>query len=151
MNRFRFSLESVLQVKYRHEELALARLSESQGRLIDAQSALARILKEKQAHIQLVRSVQSGRLNVTQLIAAQQYLDALNDRIEQLECLIMQIEEELEQRRQVVLEARRERKTLEAIREKQWRRYLRELEREEQNFADEIAGIRYGRAGGDQV
>lgn len=149
MNRFRFSLESVLQVKYRLEELALARLSESQGRLIDAQSVLARILQEKQAHIQRVRSVQSGRVNVAQLVSAQHYLDALNERIKQQEFLIVQIEEELEQRREVVIEAQRERKTLEKIKEKQWRRFLRELDREEQNFADEVAGNRYGRAGGD--
>lgn len=147
MKKFRYTLESVLQVKYRLEELALAALAERQGQLIAAQNVLNNILEEKSGHLQAILTAQRGPLNLDELLLNQRYLEALNQQISQQKEKIKVLTEALEAQRQVVIQAQQERKTLEILKEKQLHSYYKAVYREEQIVLDEVAGNRHRRLG----
>ncbi len=147
MKKFRYTLESVLQVKYRLEELALAALAERQGQLIAAQNVLNNILEEKSGHLQAILTAQRGPLNLDELLLNQRYLEALNQQISQQKEKIKVLTEALEAQRQVVVQAQQERKTLEILKEKQLHSYYKAVYREEQIVLDEVAGNRHRRLG----
>ena len=132
MKKFRYTLESVLQVKYRLEELALVALAERQGQLIAAQNVLNNILEEKSGHLQAILTAQRGPLNLDELLLNQRYLEALNQQISQQKEKIKVLTEALEAQRQVVVQAQQERKTLEILKEKQLHSYYKAVYREEQ-------------------
>ena len=137
MKKFRYTLESVLQVKYRLEELALAALAERQGQLIAAQNVLNNILEEKSGHLQAILTAQRGPLNLDELLLNQRYLEALNQQISQQKEKIKALTEALEAQR----------KTLEILKEKQLHSYYKAVYREEQIVLDEVAGNRHRRLG----
>lgn len=149
MQRFQFSLETVLRVKSRQEERALAEFAQSQAELISAQRSLTELLQEKMRHLWEVSRHQQGTLNIGNLMLSQSCLQRLNQKIGLQEQEIAQLEEKLEVRRQAVVEAQRERKTLEILKEKQWIQHQKELQQEEQHFLDEIAGARRKSLGSD--
>ena len=147
MKKFRYTLESVLQVKCRLEEMALAALAECQGRVIAAQGILNNMLEEKARHLQAILTAQRGPLNLDELLLNQSYLEGLNQRISQQKDKIVVLAEALEAQRQVVVQAQQERKTLEILRDKQLHSYYKAVYREEQIVLDEVAGNRHRRLG----
>ncbi|MBO8127198.1 MAG: flagellar export protein FliJ [Firmicutes bacterium] len=149
MRKFTFTLESVLQVKYRLEERVRAELADTQSRLVEAQQALRRLSQEKGRHQKEMVRIQQGALDIGSLLLAQDYLAQLNRRIQDQQEVIAQIEAELDRKREELVEAQRERKSLEILKDKQWQEYQKAVQREEQLFLDEVAAIRYGRLGSD--
>lgn len=149
MRKFTFTLESVLQVKYRLEERVRAELADTQSRLVEAQQALRRLSQEKGRHQKEMARIQQGALDIGSLLLAQDYLAQLNRRIQDQQEVIAQIEAELDRKREELVEAQRERKSLEILKDKQWQEYQKAVQREEQLFLDEVAAIRYGRLGSD--
>lgn len=146
MNMFRFRLETLLRLRLaerdqRRTELAKALRAEEllrgeertlEGRQIEA-TARSRQLKSP------------GAANVDALLETHRYEVVLTAQRRQLKQQITQVEAETERRRQGLVEADRQLRVLEKLRERQAAAWKKENERQEVKQFDELAIVGYGR------
>jgi len=140
MRRFVFSLQKVLEYRQRLEEQAIRAFAEAQAQLMHEQAVLHKLLIEREECLR--RSHRRQHLSVELLAVEQTYLSALEERIEQQRQRVAEAEKVLEEKRQALIEAQRERKTLERLREKQYEEWRQEWLRTEQKALDELANVR---------
>ncbi len=143
MRRFRFRLQRVLELK---ESL------ENQKR--DEIAMLYALLNEKEREIKEgklevnsayndMRSELEGNIDVSRASLWVNYIDRLWERIHMLEDEREKLNSEIEERRKELFELMKERKTLEKLKERQYREYAREADRQERLNVDEMATIRF--------
>jgi flagellar FliJ protein len=140
MRRFVFSLQKVLEYRQRLEEQAIRAFAEAQAQLMHEQAVLHKLLIEREECLRC--SHRRQHLSVELLAVEQTYLSALEERIEQQRQRVAEAEKVLEEKRQALIEAQRERKTLERLREKQYEEWRQEWLRTEQKALDELATVR---------
>lgn len=138
MKRFRFALEGLEKVR--------------QARVDEAQLALARSEAARRAEEERVMSLEQdiattavesqreGVLDMNALIEEEHYIDDLRRRrseaLERLETWITAVEAD----RLRLLNARKEQKALERLRERRYLEFMREVMRDETQTIDEAAG-----------
>lgn len=140
MARFRFRLAALMKVRQaerrrRREELALAQhaeamLTEHMEQLDREQAALRQRCRQTTA---------PGTVDVEDLLAAHRYALVLKSRSKQLALKRQELQQEIARRRQALVEADREVKVLENLRQRQWDQYQLEQQRLESKQLDEIA------------
>ncbi len=139
MRRFRFSLETVLEVRKRREEacrLELARAQAARDRVLMELAALeheAGDLLERQGEsrarrVDLADETWFRNRHASLLQGASKARVALEER-----------EKELSARREETVKASRDRLVLERLEERQRREHAMEVAREEQGFLDDVA------------
>lgn len=140
MRRFRFALQRLLQYRMTLEEQAIQAFGQAQLHLRLEQERLNE-LKAIRGSL-LANSSRTRRLSVPLLQVEQTYLQRLEECIEGQQQRVRIAEEELEARRRELVEAQRQRKVLERLREKHYETWKLENLREEQKLIDEIAVMR---------
>lgn len=140
MKRFRFELQSVYRIKEHHRDLMREELAK-------ANEALT-ILEEKKTELNSEIDSARGRrksesaaseINVDRLISTQRYEHVLIRDVADLDEKIRMVQEELELRRQRLVEADREVKALDILRDHRHRAYEKQVLREEAAELDEVA------------
>jgi len=139
--KFHFRLDSLLKIR---ENVR----AEKQANLAKAYEA-ARIVEEKLGEIQSEivhngelgrEAIQKGQINVNYLLALRRHEAFLLAQQSQIQNDLEQIRLEIERRRLALMEADREVKVLEKLREKMKAKHLREEALAELKQMDEIAG-----------
>jgi flagellar FliJ protein len=137
---FRFRLEPLITIRDNT-------LKEKQGELAKAYEA-RRIVEEKQRELEqeLAENVTAGRqrlqtgtIDIEFLLGLRRHEAYLNAQIEVARGHLRQIDEEIERRRNAVLEANKELKIIEKLKEKRYEKYQTEENRKETIRLDEIA------------
>ncbi|MDR0706171.1 MAG: flagellar export protein FliJ [Planctomycetaceae bacterium] len=137
---FRFRLEPLITIRDNT-------LKEKQGELAKAYEA-RRIVEDKQRELEqeLVENVTAGRqrlqtgtIDIEFLLGLRRHEAYLNAQIEVVRGHLRQIDEEIERRRNAVLEANKELKIIEKLKEKRYEKYQTEENRKETIRLDEIA------------
>jgi flagellar protein FliJ len=140
MARFTFRLEKLLALRERHRherEMALAQARQA-VRILDDQ--LAALTDEQAANQELARlALQKGSLEVDRLLDAHRYELLLAGQERHLKQQRQRIEHEAERRRLALVEADRQVKVLEKLRERQLQAFVHEEQRREINELDEVA------------
>ncbi len=138
MRRFRFGMERIL-------DLRRGRLREVEGRYGAAQLALARHDREiarmqasREEHKRLLAAQAVGLLIRNEAIATRQYLDRTWLAILRTQAERRRAEERAEIVRTELVEARREVRTLELLRERRLAEWHRQADREETADLDDI-------------
>ncbi|MBN2477100.1 MAG: flagellar export protein FliJ [Pirellulales bacterium] len=146
MTKFKFRLATLLQLREaardeRRSELAeVYRLDELlQERLDDVLRQLGSLRG------QCRRVAAPGAIDVDQLVEAQRYELTLRSQQKLLEQQRLTVTDEIERRRQVLVDANRDVRVLEKLRDKQSRRHREEEGRREIKQLDEVAGQRVAR------
>jgi flagellar FliJ protein len=136
--KFRFRLEKVLTL--REEELNVR-----EGELRDAQMKVNKI----EAYIQdTINTSNRQHVQVGSVMMAEEYflrgtcLERLRKELEQARVLLTEAHTELSAARERYVEAKKEVKVLEKLKEKKLEQYNEEEAKKEQNFLDEIAVMR---------
>ena len=140
MRRFEFSLQKVLDYRQRREEQAISAFAEAQAKLMHEQAVLRKLLIDREECLR--RSPRHQHLEVEMLDVEQTYLSALEGRIEAQRERVAEAEKVLEEKRQALMQAQRERKALERLREKHHEQWRQEMLRIEQKALDELATAR---------
>jgi flagellar FliJ protein len=141
MAGFQFRLESVLKVRQserrqRQLELAEALQAEHVVRL-----QITQLEQEQVAMRERCRSsVLPGAIDVDRWRDVQRYKVLLAARLQALELKVSQLEAEVERRRQVLVEADRQVRVLEQLRERKREEFVAEELRREVVTLDEVAG-----------
>jgi len=142
MAQFRFRLDTVLKVRRQQRDQARAELA-------DAHHAAAILARQKEQLAAAMREIQmrrrndtEGSINVDRLLEAHRFHLLLGAKRQELSAQEQTLNEEVERRQAAVVEADRQVKLLEKLREKQARRHAQAESRREQAAIDEIAQLR---------
>lgn len=141
MADFRFRLTTLLKLREttrdeRRRQLAdgfraaatlQERIDETHGQLADVRDICA-------------TATRPGLVTLDRLLDAQRYETALRGQLQVYEQQSARVAEEIEHRRQLLIEADRDVRVLEMLREKQWERHRERLARDEIKLLDELAG-----------
>lgn len=143
VKRFEFRLEPVRRYRAGVEKERKREFAEAQA-AYDRELAELRRLRDEEARVgEELRRELRGRCDAERVRAGEIRLDLLHLRIEKQEARVREALRHLEERRRALLEAARERKVMDRLRELRWEDHLYEMGREEQGFLDEVAGGRF--------
>jgi len=142
MKKFQFRLESVLGYREQVEkqkQVALARIQnlvvEHQQKLLQAYS----ILEQARAQLRDEETAR-GTVDVHTVRQRRLHIGSLKSRVSDLLKRMRKLERELSKRREEVIQARKERKVLELLKERRRVEYVMDVERADQKELDDVAG-----------
>jgi|ERR1035437_2124934 flagellar FliJ protein len=145
MKKFIFKLETVLNVKERREEQLKHELMKLQALKIREEQLLGEV-KEKRTYISRQKSDENKKgTDIQNLIHFEQYLGVLLKKIDDTQKSIKVLEEKADIKRVEVVEASREKKVFEKLKEKQFGEFQRIVIQNEQKVLDEMAVTRFNR------
>ena len=145
VKRFRYRLEPLLKIRrYREKE-----------RQKEHAAAVQEVFKQKQELVALdryrldtldhQRSQQVGNFNIADALVCSRYLVKLKRQRMAGTGLLHGLEKEAEKKRRKLVDAARERKIYELLKEKQQLRHRQEIEKQEQKELDEVAVVAFRR------
>lgn len=142
MKKFKFSLQSLLNLKISLEKQQKYELAEAEAR----ERELKRQLEDMRGEFSAAREDYNRRaaegINVLELVNYSNFFAGLRERIErQLEAVAV-AEAEKERVQRALIETMRERKALEKLREKKFAEYLEECAREDEKAVSDFLASR---------
>lgn len=145
MKKFSFKLETVLNVKERKEEQLKHELLKLQALKALEEQLLAEV-KEKRAYITRQKSDENKRgTDIQSLIHFEQYIGSLLKKIDDTQKNIKVLEKKADIKREEVVEASREKKVFEKLKEKQFGEFQKAVIQNEQKVLDEMAVSKFNR------
>jgi flagellar export protein FliJ len=138
MKRFRFSLETVHNLREARRDEEEQRLAQTAAGLQAAAEAVAEIERQRAA-VEAKLAKATGPLCTAELTLHVGYLELLNQREHEARQHLAALEREREAQRQATLAATREAKVTGQLRARQHARHTAELVRAEQQLMDELA------------
>ena len=139
MKKFKFSLEKVLSLREFEQNQAQIELGKAQSVVNEINEQLKFIASE------IVKSNES-RSNSTELnflLSVENYLNGLKYKKELLLEELAKAQLVLEEKRAIVVEAIKKRKSLEKLKEKQFEEYKKQYNLEEEKILDEISTSKF--------
>lgn len=143
MAKFKFNLQTVLKLKEQLEQNAKNNLGKATKVLEQEEKALEELFVYKEELIKSFKEKSKQGTNVQELINHNNYLLKLNKRIKNQNQNVDIARRNVDKQRQVLVEASREKKVLEKLREKKFEEYMKEEYKKEQKITDEIVSYKY--------
>ncbi len=143
MSGFKFALEALLSHRLHHEEIIQKELSVCGCRLRDEKTILTRIHHDKDKAIKDVHQKQLHGIAISEHILYANFLEGLARNMVVQQEKVKDSEKKYAQKRDVLIEAVKKRKTIENLKEKGLATYSRELLKLDQDFLDEVAICRF--------
>jgi len=143
MKKFRYRLEPILKIRSHAEKQRQKEHAAALQQVYRQQEHLSEIDKEKERTFEFQRTRLQGSIRTHQLLAASRYLVRLKrDTMTGTE-LLKGLERETERKRQLLVQASRERKIYEKLRERQETKFNQEVEQHERKALDELAVVTF--------
>jgi flagellar FliJ protein len=137
--KFKFRLDPLLKLRENREKERQREHAEAAEKVLSQKQQLDQVDRTKLQTLDHQRHRLSGNISVAEALIYSRYLMKLRkDRVTGSE-LLRGLEREAERRRARLVEAARERKTFELLKEKQKVRHLTALEKADQKDLDEVA------------
>lgn len=146
MARFRYSMQSILNIKLKLESQAKQEFSVAKAALDEEEQRLQALFDRKRGYEQRVESLLSGRLNLREIGENRAAVRCMEGYIEQQQINVSTAERNLEEARKRLTEMRIERKTHETLKEKAFDAFLMEEKRQESKEIDQLVSYTYGRS-----
>ena len=137
MARFKFRLEKVLEVKeiaLKQEQRRLSEIGKKRHQLLQQREQLERTLEECSAKINTLDDTHANLLS-----AYYTYLHQIMQEIRQLEDQMYQLDQEELAVRNKLREVQKEKKVLQKLKDKNYQRFVKEQQEQEQAILDELA------------
>jgi len=142
MRKFRFNLQRVLDYRQTVEDALLAELAAIQAEHARESARLTEMTHARdQFKERLKEQLAAG--GPEDIKRGYAYLQQLAKQVSAQQALLRRIKERKDRKTQEVLEAAKERKALERLRDHKVNEHRRESERQEQKFLDDVGCIRY--------
>ncbi len=144
MAKFRYKMQSILDVKLKMEtqakqEFALAKLA-----LDEEEEKLEALFQRKRGYEEEAERLLTGGLHVQDIRENKAALIKMDEYIKEQKVRIQIAEAAVERARLKLQEVMRERKTQETLREKAFEEFMREENRKESKEIDELTSYTYG-------
>ncbi len=138
MKRFKFSLETLLKYRINIEKKKKEDWARAKKERVEAEERLEQIYREERERRKVLESLMEGEIDLKFFNLTQRYIGQLM-RLEKIQSKIVEEKKKIEEEKlKEWIEARKSKKVLENYREKKWKEYLYELDKEEQKIVDDI-------------
>lgn len=145
MGRFSYRLQSILNIKQKMETLAKQDFAAAMGELVKEERRLQEMFGRKEEYEAKARGLLSDTLYVQDIIENNNAILRMEEYIARQENRVEEARIKLEQERQKLSEAMKERKIQENLREKAFDEFVKEENRSENLVNDELSSYRYGK------
>ncbi len=144
MRRFRFPLQRLLEIRKHKEDIIKNQMAQAQRRRIEHQQKKQAIVDRYADSIERMKEEEKAKmLSITKFQNYQNYLRYLRKEMEKQDTLIKVIDDEIAMISKKLVEARKDRRVIERLKERALQRYIYELRKEEQDFFDEVGTNRF--------
>lgn len=140
--KFKFALQKVLDVKTNEKKEAEAALAQAVGQLSNAERELSELMLAKYRVQQQLVDKASERGTMAEMIAGQQYVDHLEERIQSTKRKLLDAERRVNERRGQLTDRTVDEKVWLKSKEKALAIFRTEVQRREQYEMDELASMR---------
>lgn len=143
VKKFKFGLDTLLQVRERKEEAARQDLATAHRVLQEKIQVVEALEKEGNEVEESMRYKKGVTLAVVELKERLQYMELVRKRIADGQDAVMKAKNVVALKREVAEAAMRDRKTIENLKEKQYVRWKKEVATSESALLDELATVRH--------
>lgn len=144
MARFRYSLQSILDIKMKLETQAKQIFATATGALSEEEARLFALQERKAEYEERGRTLREGSLLVKEIEANQNAIKIMDGYIVEQRKKVEQAKLQVERAREAMAEAMMERKTYETLREQALEDFLQEEGKAENKAVDELVSYTYG-------
>lgn len=145
MKKFKFRFQTILDIRVRDLEKAELLVAEAQHKVLEAKQKLENLRTEhKKNQTFLKKTLGAGNMIDIQTISnTQNYLVALDKRMENQHIVIKEKENMLAEIRQEMLLVRQKKLMMDKLKENDFKKYKKDYEMDEMKQIDEMASSRY--------
>ncbi len=147
MAKFRYRMQSILNIKYQLETQAKMELGKAQMALNEEQEKLQRLIDRKAAYLEEGRRIRKEALRVNDLRDNRNAVLIMDELIVAQRTEVAKAAEVVELARQKLTEIMQERKMHEKLKEKALLQFLDEEKAAEAKVVDELTSYTYGQRG----
>lgn len=151
MARFRYSMQSILNIKLKMETQAKQRFGAARAALDEEEERLRGLFDRKSGYERRAAQLLSGTLNLREIEENRAAVLCMDGYIAEQKVRVTIAERNLEQARERLTEVRKERKTHETLREKAFQQFMEEEKRQEGKEVDELTSYTYGQRRKDEM
>ena len=145
MAKFVFSMESILQIKFKLEDQAKAEYAVQMAALQKEQERLEQLVERKNdLQEQLHRQI-NGVLELLRIRQLEDGVENIKYNINLQKVKVLNQRKKVERAQEKLNEAMKERKTYEKLKENAFEEFKKEINAEEQKEINELVSFRYGR------
>ena len=138
MARFIFKLKSLLNIKTQMEDALKNELAKAIRCLEDEKGILKNFKEEQKKCMSEISSESSNGVTVDRLRAYSTYISFLKEKILKQAKKVKSAQQVVDKYREELIQASKEKKMLETLRDKQYNQYLKEQEKQEVKRIDEV-------------
>lgn len=144
MARFRYSMQSILDIKVKMETQAKQEFSAARAALDAEEACLKELFDRKAGYEREAESLLAGKLDLMKIEENKVAILRMDDYIANQKLRVERAEQKLEKARMRLHEVMTERKTHETLREKAFEEFLMEEKRRESKEIDQLTSYTYG-------
>ena len=147
MAKFRYRMQSILNIQYQLETQAKMEFGRAQMRLMEEEEKLQGLINRKEAYLEEGRRMRSDVLHVGDLKDNRNAMLIMDEMIEAQKGQVARAQEIVEAARLKLQEVMQERKMHERLKEKALEQFMREENAAEGKAVDELTSYTYGQRG----
>lgn len=145
MTKFRYRMQSILEIKKKLEEQAKNEFAAARAALNEEEDKLEQLKKRKEAYEDEGRALQENTLNIMDIIENKEALLRMDEFIADQRLNVKRAQDRMEGARLALQTAMQESKTQEKLREKAFEQFVKEENARESKEIDELVSYTYGR------
>ena len=147
MAKFRYRMQSILDIKYQFETQAKMEVGKAQLKLNEETEKLQHLIDRKEAYLEEGRRLREETISVNDLKDNRNAVLVMDDLIVHQQFEVAKAEVALEKARAKLTEIMQERKMHEKLKEKALAEFLEEEKAAEAKVVDELTSYTYGQRG----
>ncbi len=140
---YKFSLKAVLNHRRFIEEKLQKELGQLEAILGNERKRLSDLIRARREISKELQEKQREIITISETLLHVRFIEQLLRREDLLKKKILNAEKEVEQKREDLIEAMKNRKVLEKLKEKGWETYKHNMMKKEQEFMNEMAAVRF--------
>lgn len=144
MARFRYRMQSILDIKLKMETQAKQEFAEARMNLDREEERLAALRERRENYERRAREQLMGALNCLEMAENKEALLRMDEYIALQLLQVREAEKKLEQAREKLAEVMKERKSHETLKEKAFEQFLLDEKKQEGKEVDELTSYTYG-------
>lgn len=145
MAKFRYRMQSILEIKKKLEEQAKNEFTAARAALNEEEDKLEQLKKRKEAYEDEGRALRENTLNIMDIIENKEALLRMDEFIADQQLNVKRAQDRMEEARLALQTAMQESKTQEKLREKAFEQFVKEENKRESKEIDELVSYTYGR------
>ncbi len=142
MKRFKFRLDPVIRYREYRERIAQIGLARETQALVESEKRISEIEQARRCTVSELDSEQKQGIEVDRHLIFTAYLQGLHDEIESERERLVEIDKRIREKQEAAKGETMKKKTLEWIKQTQYSKHLKWINRAEQKAADELIGLK---------